>query len=82
MSKEDIKKKVHEFFPDSPAEWAQIGSAVNRLGIAMTAVGAFQDKHVWVLCSLGATWIGHEVSEYFKIYTAKNVNSKDDSTEA
>lgn len=69
---EAFKKKVHEFFPDTPAEWAQIGSAVNRLGIAMTAIGAFQDKHIWVLTSLGCTWLGHEVSEYFKIYTAKH----------
>lgn len=71
MSKEEIKKKVKEYFPDEPKEWAQIGSAVNRLGIAMTAIGAFQDKHIWVLTSLGCTWLGHEVSEYFKIYTAK-----------
>lgn len=68
---EEFKKKVSEWIPDSPKEWSQIGSAVNRLGIAMTAVGAFQDKQIWVLCSLGATWLGHEVSEYFKIYTAK-----------
>lgn len=74
MSKEEIKKKVREYFPDTPVEWAQIGSAVNRLGIAMTAIGAFQDKHIWVLVSLGCTWFGHEVSEYFKIYTAKKQN--------
>lgn len=76
MSKEEIKKKVHDFFPDEPKEWAQIGSAVNRLGIAMTAVGAFQDKQVWVLVSLGCTWLGHEVSEYFKIYTAKKIEAE------
>lgn len=73
---EAFKKKVAEWIPDSPKEWAQIGSAVNRLGIAMTAIGAFQDKHIWVLTSLGCTWLGHEVSEYFKIYTAKNNDSK------
>lgn len=79
MSKDELKKKVSKFFPDSPREWSQIGSAVNRLGIAMTAVGAFEDNKLWVLISLGATWIGHEVSEYFKIYTARNVEPKDES---
>jgi hypothetical protein len=68
---EQFKKKVSEWIPDTPREWGQIGSSINRLGIAMTAVGAFQDKQVWVLVSLGCTWLGHEVSEYFKIYTAK-----------
>lgn len=72
---EQFKKKINEFWPDTPKEWSQIGSAVNRLGIAMTAVGAFQDKQVWVLISLGCTWLGHEVSEYFKIYTAKKIES-------
>lgn len=71
MSKEELKKKVNEYFPDSPAEWSQIGSGINRLGIIMSGIGAFQDKMLWVLISLGATWLGHEVSEYFKIYTAK-----------
>lgn len=77
MSKEEIKKKVSEFFPDSPAEWAQIGSGVNRLGIIMSGIGAFQDKMLWVLISLGCTWLGHEVSEYFKIYTAKKQGSEE-----
>lgn len=80
MSGQELKKKVKEWIPDSPVEWSQIGSAVNRLGIAMTAIGAFQDKHIWVLTSLGCTWLGHEVSEYFKIYTAKNHGS-DKTTE-
>ena len=76
MSKEELKKKIIEWYPDTPAEWAQIGSAVNRLGIAMTAVGAFQDKQIWVLVSLACTWLGHEVSEYFKIYTAKKIEAE------
>lgn len=71
---EAFKSKVKEYWPDEPREWAQIGSSINRLGIAMTAIGAFQDKHIWVLTSLGCTWLGHEVSEYFKIYTAKQQN--------
>lgn len=71
MSKEEIKKKVKEYWPDEPREWAQIGAGINRLGILMTGIGAFQEKFHWVLISLGCTWLGHEVSEYFKIYTAK-----------
>lgn len=76
MSSKEIRIRIKEYWPDEPKEWAQIGSAVNRLGIAMTAVGAFQDKQVWVLISLGCTWLGHEVSEYFKIYTSRNVEPK------
>lgn len=65
-----------EWFPDTPKEWAQIGSAVNRLGIAMSAIGAFQHNSTWVLITLGATWLGHETSEYFKVYTQKNEETK------
>lgn len=68
MSKEELKG----YFPDTPVEWAQIGSAINRLGVLITGIGAFQEKFVWVLVSLGCTWLGHEISEYFKIYTSKN----------
>ena len=73
MSLRDIK---NIYYPDTPEEWAQIGSAVNRLGIMMTGIGAFQEKFLWVLVSLGCTWIGHETSEYFKIYTKKKVEEK------
>jgi len=76
MSIKDLRKL---YYPDSPEEWSQIGSAVNRLGIIMSGIGAFQDKMVWVLVSLGATWFGHEVSEYFKIYTKKKI--EDDKIE-
>lgn len=65
-----------EWFPDTPKEWAQIGSAVNRLGIAMSAIGAFQHNSTWVLITLGCTWLGHETSEYFKVYTQRNEETK------
>lgn len=77
MSREDVKKKVSEWWPDQPDEWAQIGSGVNRLGILMAGVGAFQDKQIWVLISLGCTWLGHEVSQYFQRYTAKQQEAKE-----
>jgi len=66
--------------PDTPEEWSQIGSAVNRLGIIMSGIGAFQDNSLWVLISLGATWAGHETSEYFKIYTKKKIQEKKDES--
>lgn len=68
MSAEDLRG----YWPDTPREWSQIGSAINRLGILLTGIGALQEKFLWVLISLGCTWLGHEVSEYFKIYTSKN----------
>jgi len=71
MSKEELKG----YFPDTPKEWAQIGSAVNRLGSAMTLVGAMQSNLHWVLISVGCTWVGHEISEYFKLYFAKDTTS-------
>lgn len=74
MSKEELKR----FIPDTPEEWSQIGSAVNRLGILMSGIGAFQENFVWVLISLGSTWLGHEISEYFKIYTKKQIEKKDE----
>ena len=73
MSREELKN----YWPDEPAEWAQIGSAVNRLGSAMTLVGALQDNIHWVLISVGCTWVGHEISEYFKLHSAKNPKPPD-----
>ena len=71
-----IQKEFIRYLPNTPEEWSQIGSAVNRLGIAMSAIGAFQEKETWVLISLGCTWLGHETSEYFKIQTAKKQDEK------
>jgi hypothetical protein len=67
MSREELK----QYWPDTPKEWAYIGSSINRLGTALSLVGAVQEKFIWVLVTAGLTWFGHEVSEYFKIHTAK-----------
>lgn len=67
MSADELKK----YIPDTPEEWSFIGSSVNRLGTAMSLIGALQKQFVWVLVTAGLTWFGHEVSEYFKIHTAK-----------
>lgn len=69
MSKEELKK----YIPDTPAEWSFIGSSINRLGTAMTLIGAMQENLHWVLISAGCTWLGHEISEYFKINTKSNI---------
>jgi hypothetical protein len=70
MSKEELKR----YIPDTPEEWAFIGSAINRLGTAMSVIGAIQEKFIWVLITVGLTWFGSEVSEYFKLNTKKNEN--------
>jgi hypothetical protein len=68
MSREELKR----YIPDSPEEWSFIGSSVNRLGAVITGIGAFQENFKWVIISAGLTWLGHELSEYFKIHTKKN----------
>ncbi len=75
MSLKDLKRLYQ---PDTPEEWSQIGSAINRLGIVMSGIGAFQHNNTWVLISLGSTWLGHELSEYFKIYTKNRIEEKKD----
>jgi hypothetical protein len=72
VSREELRK----FIPDTPKEWSYIGSSINRLGTALSLVGAVQEKFIWVLVTAGLTWLGHEISEYFKIHTAK----KDETT--
>lgn len=67
MSREDLKK----YFPDSPEEWSFIGSSINRLGAALSAIGALQKNFTWVVITVVFTWLGHEASEYFKLYTSK-----------
>lgn len=71
MSREELKK----YIPDTPAEWSFIGSSVMRLGTAMSTVGAFQGNMTWVLISVGCTWIGCEISEYFKLYSKDENNT-------
>lgn len=70
MSKEELS----QYWPDTPTEWAFIGSSINRLGGAMTMIGAMQGNITWVLFSGGLTWFGHEVSEYFKVHSKINGN--------
>ncbi len=72
MSREELKK----YIPDTPKEWSYIGSAVNRLGTALSLIGALQEKFMWVLITAGLTWVGHEISEYFKLHTAKKYDSE------
>jgi hypothetical protein len=70
MSKEELRK----YIPDTAEEWSFIGSSINRLGASLSLIGAIQEKFLWVLITVGLTWFGHEVSEYFKI----NMKKKDE----
>lgn len=58
---------VKNFWPDTPKEYAFIGSSVGRLGTAMSGILLFQENHIWVLASLVLTWIGYEINGYFKL---------------
>lgn len=73
MSKEELKK----FIPDTPKEWGFIGASVNRLGAVMTTIGAMNENLHWVFISVGLTWFGHEVSEYFKLHTTNHDKPKE-----
>lgn len=64
MSRAELKK----YIPDSAKEWSFIGSAIVRLGSAMSGILIFAEKPTWILASAGLTWIGHEICEYFKIH--------------
>lgn len=67
MSREELK----EYIPDTPEEWSFIGSSINRLGMALSLIGAVQEKFVWVLVTAGLTWLGQEIAGYFKINSKK-----------
>ena len=56
-----------KYLPDTPKEISFIGSALARLGSAMSGVLLFQEHRMWVLATLVITWIGHEVAQYFKL---------------
>ena len=63
--------RAKKYIPDTPEEWSQIGKALNRLGILISGTGALMENFTWVIISLLCTWIGYEISEYFKLHTKK-----------
>jgi hypothetical protein len=67
MSKEDLK----QFVPDTPEEWQKIGTYINHLGTSMSALLILSDNAIWSLASMGLTWLGGCVSDYFQTSTKK-----------
>jgi hypothetical protein len=65
-------KDLKKYLPDTPEEWSFLGSSINRLGTALSVVGIIQEEFNWALVTVGLTWVGHEISEYFKLYTGKS----------
>jgi hypothetical protein len=56
-----------KYLPDTPKEYAFIGSSIARLGTAMSGVLLFEANKYWVIATLVLTWLGHEVAQYFKL---------------
>lgn len=55
------------WIPDTPKEYAYLGSSLGRLGTAMTGFGALQENLTWTLIALFFTWVGFEINGYFKM---------------
>lgn len=56
-----------KYLPNEPKEYAFIGSAIARLGTAISGILIFEGS-AWMVCtSVGLTWLGHEISSYFRI---------------
>ena len=61
------QKGIRKFIPDTPKEFAFLGGAVGRLGVAMSGITLMQEDHIWTFIALFFTWVGFEVNGYFKI---------------
>ena len=73
------KIKWRRFIPDTPKELSFLGAAIVRLGTTITGIGAFQDNTLWILLSAGLTWVGYEVTEYFKIHIEEDETKKENT---
>ena len=58
---------IKRFLPDTPKEYAFLGSAFARLGTMASAVTLFTASPAWVLGTLIITWGGHEFTMYMKL---------------
>ena len=72
MSKEELRK----YIPDTPEELSYIGGSINRLGIAIAGVSAYEGNLKVTLFTLVLVWLGNELSGYFKIWQKKNEEPK------
>lgn len=60
---------IGDLKPDTPKEWAAIGSSIARLGSAVSGVTLFATtNHWWTLGTILLTWFGHELHAYMKIH--------------
>lgn len=59
---------LNDLRPDTPREWAAIGSAIARLGSMASGITLFTASHWWVLGTLLLTWAGHELHAYMKLH--------------
>lgn len=59
---------LKRYRPDTPEEWAVIGSIITDLGITISGATLFQDDKWITLSALGLTWLGKSVSKYFEVY--------------
>jgi len=71
---------IGDLKPDTPKEWAAIGSSINRLGTMASGITIFTtENHLWTLGTLLITWFGHELHAYMKLHD-ETINGKDDPT--
>lgn len=75
-----MTKLIKKIVPDTPEEFAYIGSSVGRLGTAMSGFLLFQDDLVWNFAALVLTWIGFEVNGYFKLYQSEHPEDKNNQS--
>lgn len=68
---------IGDLKPDTPKEWAAIGSAIARLGTMASGVTLFAADKYWVLSTLILTWLGHELHAYMKLHD-KDITDTDD----
>ena len=59
---------LNDLRPDTPKEWAAIGSAIARLGTMASGVTLFTADKYWTLGTMLITWAGHELHAYMKLH--------------
>lgn len=72
---------IGDLRPDTPKEWAAIGSAVARLGTMASTITLFTADHWWTLGTMLLTWFGHELHAYMKLHDP-TINGEDKETPA
>lgn len=66
-----------KYLPNTPKEYAFVGSAVARLGTLMSGVLVYEGVKWWAITTLLITWIGHEVAQYFKLQAGEKTGDPD-----